>query len=194
MKLFNKSIRLFTLIILPTLLGNQVALANKTGSIELSANIGFEGSCDISVPPPAKFNNGDPILPSQIVSKDNIAKYPFDLKLENCKGVGLTPKIIVTGETNSSIGETVFLDSSASTATGYGILLETKGNSVFKENSNLAKVKTISVVDNWDKYTQLSKINGSLPIIATLTCGTCNTDGRIGGNLKTNITFEFQYE
>nr|WP_282553537.1 fimbrial protein [Providencia sneebia] len=162
--------------------------------VEFSAQIAYEGSCDISVPISIAFNNDDPILPSQIEAADSVAKQTFNLTLANCKGIGVTPKIAVIGTSSTDYGKALFIDSSDSTSVGYGILLQTNGNATFKENQNLAENKMISVSSSWDTSTNLKTIEGTLPMTATVTCGDCNASGRIGGELKASVTFDFQYD
>lgn len=189
---FNKSEILSIFLAMGSLLGCMSAVA-APAAVEFTANIAYEGACDIDVNP-VVFNNAEPILPSQIEAKDPVTKQPFDLTLSGCKGIGLTPKITISGSSNTDLGEALFLDAVDSTAVGYGILLETNGNTAFQENLNLAANKEIIAVEDWDKYTKLDSINGKLPMMATLTCGDCSVEERIGGELKANVTFNFKYE
>lgn len=169
--------------------------AGTSTSTEFSATIAYEGACEIEVSKPTiSFNNGEAVLPSEIEANAAAANETFNLILSGCKGAGLTPKITIAGESNSDTGKMLFLDTANSTTTGYGILLKTIGTSVFKANDNLALVKTLSVNDDWDVYTHLSTINGSIPMTATLNCGNCEMDGRLGGELKASVTFNFEYE
>lgn len=163
-------------------------------TVEFNANIAFEGECEISFPNEVIFNSGAPILPNEIVERLPVATETFDLTLTNCKGIGVIPKIMIEGESTSAYGNTLFLNSASSTSVGYGVLLKFDGNTYFQQNPNLAINKVISVIDNWDINTNLTLINGTLPITAILSCGDCNTDGRIGGDLKANVTFDFQYD
>lgn len=192
MVLFNKFLNFSFFLVAGSLLGSMSAVA-APASVEFSANIAYEGACDIDVNP-VIFNNGESILPSQIEAKEPVTKESFDLTLSGCRGIGSTPKITVSGSSNTNLGEALFLDAVDSTAVGYGILLETNGNTVFQENLNLAANKEIIAVEDWDKYTKLDSINGKLPMVATLTCGDCSLDERIGGVLKASVTFDFKYE
>ncbi|MBP6120833.1 MULTISPECIES: fimbrial protein [Providencia] len=194
MEQFNKVTSTAALLGLSAVFVSLTAGAATSASTEFSATIAYEGACDITVPTTVVFNSGDAVLPSLIEAGNAVAKKTFDLTLANCQGLGVTPKITVAGESNSKTGETLFLDATASTATGYGILLATDGNANFKANINLAKVNTISASDDWDTDTRLTTINGTVPMSATLSCGDCETEGRLGGELKSNVTFEFQYD
>ncbi|NYA44440.1 fimbrial-like protein [Serratia fonticola] len=171
-----------------------ISLTADAANTEFRATIAYEGACDITVPTTIIFNNGDAVLPSDIESGATTAQKTFDLTLADCKGVNVTPKITIAGESNTTTGKPLFLDAAASDATGYGILLATTGNANFKANPNLAETKNISVIDGWDLKTNLTALNGTLPISATLTCGDCKFDGRLGGELKSNVTFEFKYD
>ena len=193
MELFNKSTGLSALFGINMLLASTAVFA-APASVEFSALIAYEGACDISVPATVIFNNGDDILPSQIEAGNTAAKKTFDLTLANCQGVGVTPKIIVAGTSTTDYGEGLFLDTVGSTSVGYGILLQTDGNAAFKKNLNLAASKKISAIDGWNTGTSLTTINGIIPMTAVLSCGNCTTDGRIGGELKANVTFDFQYD
>lgn len=194
MEKFNKVIGTTALFGLSALFMSLTAGAATTASTEFSATIAYEGACDITAPATVIFNNGDAVLPSQIESGAAETQKTFNLTLADCQGINVTPKITIAGESNADTGVTLFLDAAASTATGYGILLATNGNANFKANTNLAAVKTISVIDDWDLDTNLTALNGNIPMSATLTCGDCDMDGRLGGELKSNVTFEFQYD
>lgn len=191
---FNKVMGATALFGLSALFMSLTAGAATSASTEFSATIAYEGACDITAPATVIFNNGDAVLPSQIESGSAEAQKTFNLTLADCKGVGVTPKITLAGESNADTGETLFLDAAASTATGYGILLATDGNANFKPNANLAEVKTIAASDDWDTDTNLTTLNGTIPMSATLTCGDCDMEGRLGGELKSNVTFEFKYD
>ena len=194
MEQFNKKKGAAALMGLGALLVSLNAGAATSASTQFSATIAFEGACDISAPATVIFNNGDAVLPSQIEDGNAAAKKTFDITLANCKGVGVTPKVTVVGESNTDAGTALFLDAATSTSTGYGVLLATDGNANFKANTNLAATKTISASDDWDKDTSLTTLNGTLPMAATLSCGDCETDGRLGGDLVANVTFEFKYD
>lgn len=194
MEKFNKIAGASALFGLSALVMSLSAGAATTASTEFSATIAFEGACDISAPSTVVFNNGDDVLPSEIESSMAAAEETFNVTLANCAGVNVTPKITIAGQSNANTGETLFLDAAASDATGYGILLSTVGNENFKANTNLAAVKTLSVIDDWDLDTNLTALNGTIPMIAKISCGDCETDGRLGGELKSNVTFEFAYD
>ncbi|MBS0848199.1 fimbrial protein [Citrobacter sp. JGM124] len=194
MEQFNKKKGAAALMALGALLVSLNAGAATSASTEFSATIAFEGACDISAPATVIFNNGDAVLPSQIEDGNAAAKKTFDITLANCKGVGVTPKITVVGESNTDAGTALFLDAATSTSTGYGVLLATDGNANFEANTNLAATKTIAASDDWDTDTSLTTLNGTIPMAATLSCGDCETDGRLGGDLVANVTFEFKYD
>lgn len=177
------------------LLGLGCAGNGMAGNVtEFRATIGFEGTCSVDVPATVTFNNFTAVLPTQIEAKDQEAAVKTSrITLSGCSGVGLTPKVTVSGNVNTRYGKNLFRDT-ASTSVGYGILLATTGSQYFRANDNLATNKTIQAIAGWDKSTQLSAINDNIPLIATLTCGTCATDGRIGGDLKATVTFNFVYE
>ncbi|EPL6453509.1 fimbrial protein [Providencia rettgeri] len=191
---FNKIKRAAALVGVSALFMSMTAGAATSASTEFSATIAFEGACDITAPATVVFNNGDAVLPSQIEAHNAASKKTFDLTLANCQGIGVTPKITLAGESNADTGETLFLDAASSTTTGYGILLATDGNANFKANMNLADVKIISAIDAWDTDTSLTTIDGTIPMVATLSCGDCVVEGRLGGDLVSNVTFEFKYD
>ena len=194
MEKFNKIAGASALFGLSALMMSLSAGAATTASTEFSATIAFEGACDITAPDKIIFNNDEAVLPSDIESGASAAERTFNLTLANCKGVNVTPKITIAGPSNADTGETLFLDAGASDATGYGILLATAGNTNFKANANLAEVKAISVIDDWDLENNLSTLNGTIPMTAKISCGDCAADGRLGGELKSNVTFEFAYD
>jgi predicted nuclease of predicted toxin-antitoxin system len=194
MEKFNKIAGASALFGLSALMMSLSAGAATTASTEFSATIAFEGACDISAPPTVVFNNGNDVLPSEIESGAGTAEKTFDITLANCTGVNVTPKITIAGESNITTGETLFLDTAASDTTGYGILLSTTGNTNFQDNANLAAEKRISVIEDWDLETNLSALNGTIPMVAKISCGDCTTEERLGGALKSNVTFEFAYD
>lgn len=194
MEKFNKIAGASILFGLSALMMSLSAGAATSATTEFSATIAFEGACDITAPANVVFNNGDEVLPGDIESGAPTAEQTFDLTLENCQGVNVTPKITIAGQSNADTGTTLFLDSASSDATGYGVLLATPGNANFKANTNLAAVKTISAINGWDLSTQLTALNGTIPMTAKLSCGDCATEGRSGGTLKSNVTFEFAYD
>ena len=194
MEPFNELKGIAAFIGLSVLYISLAAGATPSANTQFSAIIAYEGACDIKTPATVIFNNGEAILPSQIEAGNEVAKEDFSLVLSNCHGVKVTPKITITGESNTNSGKALFLDEKTSKAKGYGVLLATIGNSNFKINTNLAELKAISVSDNWDANNSLTTINGTIPMTATLTCGDCKADGRLGGELVANVTFNFEYE
>ncbi|HHR6130779.1 TPA: fimbrial protein [Providencia alcalifaciens] len=163
-------------------------------TVVFRADIAYEGACEISFPNEVIFNHGEPILPSAIEAQLPVTTEAFNLTLTKCQGFGLTPKITLVGESTTAYGDAMFLDPVGSTATGYGILLKFQGNEYFQQNDDLAANKEILAIENWDIKTPLSLLNGTLPIKAILSCGNCNKEERVGGDLKANVTFDFQYD
>lgn len=194
MQHFHKVKGAAALMGLSALFISMTAGAASTASTEFTATIAYEGACDITAPANVSFNGGDAVLPSLIEAGDAVAKKQFDLTLANCQGLGLTPKITLTGTSNTDTGTALFADA-ASTSTGYGILLATVGDDNFKANTNLAANKTIVASDDWDATgTSLTALNGTIPMSATISCGDCDAEGRLGGDLVANVTFNFLYE
>ncbi|EBW1331273.1 fimbrial-like protein, partial [Salmonella enterica subsp. enterica serovar Enteritidis] len=117
----------------------------------------------------------------------------FDLTILGCKGYGLTPSITLEGDTDSASGEALFV-SPGSTSTGYGILLSTAGNTNFEGSDNLATDKKITALTTkeWNK-TFASTLNGTIPLKATVSCGTCTANNLQGGELTASLTFNFFY-
>lgn len=194
MAILNRLTKLKLALTASSVLFSISTMAASSTQVQFDGLIGYEGGCDITVKSPIIFNHGDEVLPSQIVAKAAVTKESFELTLANCKGVKVTPKIIVTGNINREYGENLFLDKTASSAVGYGFLLATPGNTTFQPNANLATNNVISAVKSWDANTKLDTINGTLPLTATLSCGNCTAQDRVGGDLKANVTFDFQYE
>lgn len=194
MEKFNKIVGASALFGLSALMMSLNAGAATSASTEFSATIAYEGACDITAPDQIVFNNGDAVLPSDIEAGAAAAERTFNLTLANCSGVNVTPKITLAGQSSADTGVTLFLDPASSDATGYGILLATAGNANFKANNNLAAEKAISVIDDWDLATNLTALNGTIPMTAKISCGDCEVDGRLGGTLKSNVTFEFAYD
>ncbi|HAT1515436.1 TPA: fimbrial protein [Morganella morganii] len=177
-----------------TLMMSVETQAATSASTEFTATIAYEGACAITTSTGVViFNNGDAVLPSQIEGHEAAAQQTFELTLSDCHGFGVTPKITLAGLSNTDTGMALYLDTAASTTTGYGILLATDGNDNFASNTNLAANKVISVNSKWNTQTDLTTLNGSIPLTATLSCGKCS-QARIGGDLVANITFEFQYD
>jgi len=194
MEQFNKAAGVSALFGLGAVMISLSASAATTATTEFSATIAFEGACDISVPSVVVFNNGNDVLPSEIESAAGAAEKTFDITLTNCTGINVTPKITVGGESNTATGKPLFLDTVASDTAGYGILLSTTGNANFQGNTNLAAEKHILVVEDWKLATNLTALNGTLPMTAKISCGDCVAEGRLGGTLKSNVTFEFAYD
>ncbi|WP_336193008.1 fimbrial-like protein [Providencia stuartii] len=176
------------------LMMSVTAQAETSITTDFTATIAYEGGCNIQIPN-IVFNNGNAVLPSQIEGNDEVAQQKVELTLSGCQGMGLTPKIGLTGPTNNDTGTELYLDTAGSETTGYGILLATDGNAIFASNENLAAHKEILVKSGWDTQTDLTTLDGTIPLIAILSCGTpCSQGGRIGGELVANVTFEFQYD
>lgn len=161
------------------------------------------GGCEISSDAATiQFNGGNPILPSEIEAATLAGSAKtlktFNIKLTGCNGWGLIPKIQVTGEKTTDFGSNLFRNNTALTANdsnGYGLLLTTKGNSTFQENSNLASHNTITVKSDWGTASRdLNTIDKTLPISAVLTCGDCNYGKRQGGKFTATVTFDFIYD
>ena len=193
MEQFNKIKRTAALVGVSALFMSMTAGAATSGSTEFSAKIAFEGACDVIAPPTVTFNNGDAVSPSQIEG-GNVESGPFNVELTNCKGIGVTPKITLTGTSNTDTGTALFADSVGTTATGYGILLSTVGNANFKANTNLAANKVIAASDDWDTDMSLTTLEKDIPMVAKLSCGDCEPEGRLGGDLVANVTFNFEYD
>ena len=182
-------------VILASYLFFMVSTAVQAAPVStvFTAKIASGGSCDVSLPDSLSFNNGEAIAPSDIENQSATTKQSFNLTLVNCQGIGLAPKISVSGNTTTDYGEAMFVDS-VSDVKGYGFFLLTTGNDNFKANTNLARNKEIAVTDSWVSGSSLSELNGVLPINAELTCGNCYLEGRIGGDLSATVTFEFEYD
>lgn len=191
---FSNSFSATALLGVFALMMSMGAQAETSASTKFTATIGYEGACDIDVPTQVLFNSGDAVLPSQIEGQDSVAQRSFNLTLSGCQGIGLTPKIVLTGLSNTDTNTPLYLDAASSTSKGYGILLATIGNATFDENLNLAAKKMIEVKPGWNTQNNLTTLNGSIPLTATLSCGSCSQAGRIGGGLVANVTFEFQYD
>lgn len=152
------------------------------------------GSCEIRAPGSIQFNSGTALLSSEIEQQVAVTTERFDLTLTKCAGWGLTPAIKVSGKTTTDFGSTLFRDALGERdSNGYGVLLKTAGNASFDLNNNLAASGVIPA-KNWSANNQLSSIETTLPMVATLTCGDCNYAGRQGGEFKATVTFDFVYE
>lgn len=171
------------------------AYSNNTANSTLNFSAIFVGgSCQISAPISIQFNNGNPLMSEDIKNGINGTKQSFNLILSKCAGWGLTPSILVTGATTTEFGMPLFRDLRNDTdANGYGILLMTEGTTDFNSNQNLANEGMISA-KNWGETKKLETLSTSIPIKATLTCGTCDYADRHGGSFKATVTFDFLYE
>lgn len=184
----------FYLLLIPTVfcatgLG-QSAMAAITATTKISASI-VGGSCQITAPSTVKIHNGG-LIPAEDITTNSDISETFDLTIEDCKGYGLTPSITIQGDTDDASGEQLFV-STGSTSTGYGILLSTAGNANFNRNDNLVKDKTITAQNKaWNK-TFASTLNGTIPLKATVSCGSCIANKLQGGELTASVTFTFFY-
>ncbi|ENY6786361.1 MULTISPECIES: fimbrial protein [Providencia] len=152
------------------------------------------GSCEITAPNTVVFNQGSPFSSRDIEERVAATNESFELTLSNCAGWGLTPSITVSGAKTSDYGEALFRNVGGPIgAKGYGILLATEGNNTFAFNQNLAANGSI-LIGNWSADDQLSVIDTTLPMTATLTCGDCNYALRQGGDLRATVTFDFVYD
>ncbi|UBX47796.1 hypothetical protein LDO51_11405 [Providencia alcalifaciens] len=191
---FNKLTRqIIKLSCLGIVLSSHSAALYGT-TVEFRADIAYAGACEISFPNEVVFNHGKPILPTEIEAQLPVTTEAFNLTLTKCQGFGFTPRITLIGESTAAYGDAMFFDSIGSTAMGYGILLKFQGNEYFQPNEDLAANREILVIENWDIKTPLSLLNGTLPIKAILSCGNCSKEERVGGELKANVTFDFQYD
>lgn len=171
----------------------RYSLASSDSAVINFSAVFAGGSCDISTSvSEIVFGGGELIAPADIVSSP--PQVVFDLTFANCTGQGLAPKIKVTGESTTLFGPPLFRSPMPQSASdGYGILLSTNGNSTFSANANLADTKTITAT-NWDTNKPLSELDTTLPVTATLTCGTCDYAGRRSGDLISSVTFDFIYD
>lgn len=172
----------------------QQAVAGSASSGEITFSARFVGGgCNISASvSEVVFGGGELIDPAEIISAPPQAE--FDLTLSNCSGEGLLPKITVTGTSTTLFGPALFRSPMpASASDGYGILLSTTGNSSFNANTNLAATNVITA-KNWNVSSQLSGLDTTLPVVATLTCGTCDYSGRQSGDMIASVTFDFVYD
>jgi type 1 fimbria pilin len=166
-------------------------MAATSATTKISASI-VGGGCQITAPPTVAIRNGD-LIPAEDITTTSDISETFDLTILGCKGYGLEPSITIEGDTNSDSGEALFV-SAGSTSTGYGILLSTDGNSNFNQSDNLATDKEIKALTttNWDK-TFASTLDGTIPLKATVSCGTCTANDLQGGELTASLTFNFFY-
>nr|WP_305071346.1 hypothetical protein [Providencia sp. wls1916] len=168
----------------------QSAIAATSATTKISASI-VGGGCQITAPSTVSIRNGD-LIPAEEITTSDISE-TFDLTILGCKGYGLTPSITLEGDTDSASGEALFV-SPGSTSTGYGILLSTAGNTNFEGSDNLATDKKITALTTkeWNK-TFASTLNGTIPLKATVSCGTCTANNLQGGELTASLTFNFFY-
>ncbi|HHR5914102.1 TPA: fimbrial protein, partial [Providencia alcalifaciens] len=150
------------------------------------------GGCQITAPPTVAIHNGE-LIPAEDITTTSDISETFDLTILGCKGYGLTPSITVEGDTNNASGKDLFVGA-GSTSTGYGILLSTDGNSNFNQSDNLATDKKITALatKEWSK-TFANTLDGTLPLKATVSCGSCTNDNLQGGELTASVTFNFFY-
>jgi len=170
---------------------NSPVFAATSASTSITANI-VGGSCDIAAPATVSIMDGEPISAASITPTSDISD-TFDLTLSGCKGFGLTPSISIVGDANNDSGTNLFV-SSSSTSKGYGILLSTTGNTNFAASTNLAATKNIAAVTKTWGNTQASTLNGTLPLKAVVSCGTCTASTLQGGILNASLTFNFVYQ
>lgn len=191
MLFIRKSVFSFLLPVMMSMTASNYAIAATSASTEFKATI-VGGACDISVPATVSVNKGA-VIPSEDIILGNSPVESFDLTLSGCKGYGLTPVITLEGDVDKTFGKPLFLTNTSSTK-GYGILLTFDGNSNFKASTNLAADLKLSAVDKTWSTTNISVLNGTIPLKAAVSCGNCATDADIqGGELKANVTFNFEY-
>lgn len=176
-------------------MGGVASVFAGTASTVLNFTAVFVGgTCDISAPATIQFNGGSPLTSTEIEQKTAATNEVFNITLSNCVGWGLTPAIKVSGTTTSDFGEPLFRDAAGKTGTnGYGILLQTAGNSTFNANLNLAGNGRV-LTKSWSSDAQLSTVDTALQMVASLRCGDCNYADRHGGEFKATVTFDFVYE
>lgn len=185
------------MIVMMSTIGLSTPALAGSASAELNFTMTFVGgSCDISAPSSVKFNNGNAFSSAEIEQNTAATNESFELTLSSCAGWGLTPSIKVSGAKTTDFGEALFHSIGGPIdAKGYGILLKNLGNTTFRENTNLAANGTILANNDWSTNTQLSTVNNTtLPMIATLTCGDCNSPLRQGGDFSATVTFDFVYD
>lgn len=191
MHMINK---LFFVSLLPVTLSFpllQSAQAATSSTTAFTATI-VGGACDISAPPTVSVNSGTAIA-SEDIAAGTGPEAPFNLTLSGCKGYGLVPSITLEGDVTDTSGMPLFL-SNTSTTKGYGILLTTAGNTNFKMNDNLAANMKITAENKTWATTMASSLDGTIPVIASVSCGNCAADADIqGGELKASVSFKFEY-
>lgn len=174
---------------------STLAAAGTASNVFNFTAIFVGGSCEISAPANVVFNNGNAISPVDIEQKTVATNESFNLTLSNCAGWGLTPAIKVSGSKTSDFGESLFRNAGGPVdANGYGVLLQTAGNKTFNSNLNLAANGIILAKNDWSTESQLSSIDTTIPIVASLRCGDCNYPGRQDGEFRATVTFDFVYE
>lgn len=192
MKMLNKDALPLCLAAITGMFSSTLPVfAATTASTNITANI-VGGSCDIAAPATVAIMNGDPI-PAENITTSSTISGDFDLTLSGCQGFGLTPAITIEGDVEDESGTDLFV-SSSSTSLGYGILLSTAGNTNFQPSTNLATSKNITAVTKSWGTTVASSLNGTLPLKATVSCGTCTSTSLQGGTLNASLTFEFLYQ
>lgn len=182
----------FILIASASVVPQGIAATASSGTTNFTVTFGG-GTCAMSASvSEIIFGGGELIAPSEIVN--NPPQANFQLSLSQCSGLGLTPKIKISGQSTTLFGPALFRSPVPESASdGYGILLSTSGNTSFNANQNLAETKLITA-KNWSSNNQLSDIDASIPLTATLTCGNCNYSGRRSGDLIASVTFDFVYD
>lgn len=169
----------------------QSAQAATSATTAFTATI-VGGACNISAPPTVSVNSGA-VIASEDIAAGTGPEAPFNLTLSGCKGYGLVPSITLEGDVSNTSGKPLFL-SNTSTTKGYGILLTTKGNTNFKMSDNLAADMKITAENKTWATTMASSLNGTIPVIASVSCGDCAADADIqGGELKATVAFKFEY-
>lgn len=187
----NNAIPLCLAAVVSALSITSPVFAATSANTTITANI-VGGSCDIAAPATVSIMDGELISAASITPTSDISD-TFDLTLSGCKGFGLTPSISIVGDADNDSGTLLFV-SSSSTSKGYGILLSTTGNTNFSASTNLATTKNIAAVTKtWDS-TMASTLNGTIPLKAVVSCGTCTASTLQGGVLNASLTFNFVYQ
>ncbi|MGY2798982.1 type 1 fimbria pilin [Ewingella americana] len=191
MQFLKKSIYSYLLPMIFSITVANTSLAATSASTEFKATV-VGGSCDITAPATVSINKGAVISSEDIIAGRSPVE-GFNLTLSGCKGYGLTPAIALEGKVEDISGTKLFI-ANTSTTKGYGVLLTFDGNTNFKPNNNLAANKKLTSTDkNWSN-TMASTLNGDILLKAAVSCGSCKVDSDIqGGELQTNVTFDFVY-
>ncbi|HEY3983373.1 fimbrial protein [Cedecea sp.] len=191
MQYIRKSIHTFLLPATLSIVLTNTSQAATSASTEFKATV-VGGTCDISAPATVSINKGA-VIPSEDIIAGNSPVEKFNIKLSGCKGYGLTPSISLEGNVVDISGTKLFL-TNTSTTKGYGILLTFDGDANFKANNNLASNMKLTATNKIWSTTMASTLNGDIPLKAAVSCGSCSTDADIqGGELQTNVTFNFVY-